>query len=88
MAYDIRSGSRRKEALALCRAFATGGQKSVHEVWVTDSEQADLMDDLRLIIDEQTDRLLFVSLDTRQKIKTLGMGCGLVAPDLFLVGAK
>lgn len=38
-AYDIRDNRCRAGALKLLRGFATGGQKSVHEIWLTEAEK-------------------------------------------------
>ncbi len=45
IAYDVRVPNRLVAALHLTRRYATGGQKSVHECWLT--EDFDRRDDFR-----------------------------------------
>jgi len=84
-AYDIRDDSRRTEALRLLRAFATGGQKSVHEVWLTSCEKRDVLDDMVFIL-RASDRFLLLRLDTRSKPQVLGRAQPVANPDHFYIG--
>jgi hypothetical protein len=42
--------------LALVRGYTTGGQKSVHEVFLTRGERFELLHDMALLLDEDEDR--------------------------------
>lgn len=85
-AYDVSRPSRLIAALHTVRAYATGGQKSVHEVFLTPAERGDLLHDLELILDEEEDRFLLLRLDTRARVHTLGKGATPSDPDLFYLG--
>ncbi|MGR6800061.1 CRISPR-associated endonuclease Cas2 (plasmid) [Sphaerotilus sulfidivorans] len=47
-AYDIRDNRCRAGALKLLRGFATGGQKSVHEIWLTEAEKRRVLEQIVL----------------------------------------
>ncbi|MFP4684111.1 MAG: CRISPR-associated protein Cas2 [Ectothiorhodospira sp.] len=85
-AYDVSSPSRLRAALALVRAYATGGQKSVHEVFLTSAECHELLHDMALLLDEHEDRFLLLRLDARGRVHTLGQGSAPCDPDLFYLG--
>jgi CRISPR-associated protein Cas2 len=73
VAYDISHPRRLARALKTVRAYATGGQKSVHECWLLPGELATLKRDLEAVIDPVEDSVLFVRLDPRLKPRTLGI---------------
>ena len=84
-AYDIVRNRRRRAALALVRAYATGGQKSVHEVFLTTSERHELLHEMSLILDEETDRFLLLRLDPRARCYALGIANAPIDPAYFYV---
>jgi CRISPR-associated protein Cas2 len=86
VAYDISHPRRLARALKTVRAYATGGQKSVHECWLLPGELATLKRDLEAIIDSAEDSVLFVRLDPRLKPRTLGIARPPVDPAFFFVG--
>lgn len=71
--YDIADPGRLKAALDLSRHYATGGQKSVHECWLTARERSELLQRLEQMIDVRDDRVLLVALDPRRHVVTLGI---------------
>ena len=83
--YDIRQARRLRAALKATRGFATGGQKSVHECWLTDAERADLLANLSMIINDE-DSLMCIRLDPRQKVITLGRALSPSDGNCFYVG--
>lgn len=85
-AYDVANRRRLTAALALVRAYATGGQKSVHEVFLTEAEKRELLHDMALILDEEEDRFLLLRLDPRSRVHTLGKGLPPHDPSLFYMG--
>ena len=85
-AYDVCDSSRLRAALHCVRAFATGGQKSVHEVWLTEAEKGELLGDMGYILDEAQDSFLLIQLDPRQTVHTLGLGVPPADPDWFYLG--
>jgi CRISPR-associated protein Cas2 len=57
VAYDISHPRRLARALNVVRAYATGGQKSVHECWLLPRELLALQRDLEAIIDHGEDSI-------------------------------
>ena len=84
VAYDICHPRRLARALKIVRAYATGGQKSVHECWLEPGELAVLKRDLEAVIDAGEDSVLFVRLDPRMKPRTLGIARPPADPPSFL----
>lgn len=85
-AYDISEPRRLIAALKLARAYATGGQKSVHELFLTPAERDDLVEAMRRLIDPATDRFLLLRLDPRSRVHTLGKALAPADPDYFYIG--
>ncbi len=84
-AYDIRDHRRRSGALKLVRAYATGGQKSVHEVFLSAGEKRRLIDDMGSVI-APDDRFMLLRLETRSRSLVLGRAQQPADPDYFYVG--
>lgn len=76
--YDIACSRTRRRALKAIKGTAIGGQKSLYECWLTSGELQDVMTTIRSLLDEETDRAVFVRLDPRATVHTLGKA---VAPD-------
>jgi CRISPR-associated protein Cas2 len=70
--YDIASSKRRRRALKAVKGQAIGGQKSLYECWLTSGELQQAMHELRRLIDPSADRVVFVRLDPRAQVRTLG----------------
>ena len=85
-AYDISQPRCLAGALTLIRAYATGGQKSLHEVFLTPAERQTLIADMSVLIDPRTDRFLLIKLDPRSRVHTLGKAVQPADPDYFYVG--
>jgi CRISPR-associated protein Cas2 len=73
VAYDIASAKRRRRALKAVKGHAIGGQKSLYECWLSAAELQLAMAALRELIDAEDDRVIFVRLDPRAAIHTLGV---------------
>ncbi len=84
-AYDVSQPRRLAAALALVRGFATGGQKSVHEIFLTPYEKRELLHALSLLLDEEEDRFLLLRLDPHAKCLTLGRANPPADPSYFYV---
>lgn len=82
-AYDVRCKKRLRLALKVCRAFASGGQKSAHECWLTPPERALLLHNMRLVIDEDEDQFALIALDPRRPVATLGTAVPPANPEFF-----
>lgn len=85
-AYDVSEARRLSAALKLTRAYATGGQKSVHELFLTPAERTSLVEDMSVLLDLETDRFLLLKLDPRSRVHTLGKAVAPADPDFFYVG--
>ena len=84
-AYDIQIARRRAAVLKRLRAYATGGQKSVHEVWLTLSEKQALLAEMPNHLDTQ-DRFALIRLDPRSRTHAIGCGQAPCDPDYFYIG--
>lgn len=71
--YDVSCPKRLAAALKIVRGHATGGQKSVHEVMLTEGERRLLVDAMRALIDEREDRFFLLKLDRRAPVITRGI---------------
>jgi CRISPR-associated protein Cas2 len=71
-AYDIACPRRRRHALNLCTGLASGGQKSVHECWVTPAERRHLEAGLASICDPRRDRWMVSDLGPAPLVRTFG----------------
>jgi CRISPR-associated protein Cas2 len=85
-AYDVADPSRLRAALRVLRHYATGGQKSVFECFLTPSEKASLLAEVQEVIDLSEDRFLLIRLDPRSSVETLGIAVKPVDPDFYYVG--
>lgn len=84
--YDIADHTTRRHALKLVRRYAMGGQKSVHECWLTAKERDALFADLSYLTNEHTDSIVIVRLDPRQLSYALGGGVIPEYTDWFYIG--
>jgi CRISPR-associated protein Cas2 len=85
-AYDVSDAGRLRAALALVRAYATGGQKSVYEIFLTPAERHRLLQDMSLILDEGEDRFFLLRIDPRARCYSLGVATPAADPSYFYVG--
>lgn len=85
-AYDIACDRRRLAALKLLRGYATGGQKSVHEVFLTRYERRELLHNMSLLLDDRNDRFFLLQLDPRARSHALGVASPPADPNYFYVG--
>jgi CRISPR-associated protein Cas2 len=84
-AYDICDHRRLRAALDVVRSYATGGQKSAYEVFLTLRERGDLLHDMAHVLDVDEDRFLLVQLDPRATTLTLGVAVQPADPQMFYV---
>lgn len=71
-AYDIRDNKRLRKALKVVRAYASGGQKSVFECFLTNAEKSALLAEIEDVVDTSEDRFFLLKLDARCRVLTLG----------------
>lgn len=84
--YDIADGARRRRALKTVKGHAIGGQKSLYECWLTSAELQHAMHALRDVIDQSVDRVIFVQMDTRASVRTLGKAIAPADGEFFYHG--
>ena len=85
-AYDVAEPRRLAAALHIVRGYATGGQKSVHEIFLSPAERHELLHELSLILHETEDRFLLLRLDPRASYHAIGIGTTPADPSYFYVG--
>lgn len=85
-AYDVSEPRRLAATLQLVRRYATGGQRSVHEVYLTPFERTSLLEDMAVLLNMDTDRFLLLRLDPRSRVLTLGLAKAPADPDYFYIG--
>ena len=71
-AYDISCNRRLRKALYVLRSYASGGQKSVFECFLTPAEKSRLLADMQQVIDPGEDRFMLLSLAGAKHIRILG----------------
>ncbi|MGY6214196.1 CRISPR-associated endonuclease Cas2 [Methylolobus aquaticus] len=85
-AYDVSDDKRLRKALYVLRNYATGGQKSVFECFLTKAEKRALLFEIKQVLDPVEDRFLLLRLDPRSGVGTLGVAVPPVDPDFFYIG--
>ena len=83
--YDVACPKRLARALKLTRTYATGGQRSVHEVFLTETERDTMVRNMRELLDLSADRFLLLRLDPRSPVRTLGKATAPAERSIFLV---
>lgn len=71
-AYDISCNRRLRKALYVLRAYASGGQKSVFECYLTPNEKEQLLVEIAQVIDPSEDRFILLRLVGAKHVRTLG----------------
>ena len=84
--YDVSDNRRLRRALYVLRDYATGGQKSVFECFLTPGEKRELISRVDDIINPVEDRFLLLQLDGRRPVHVLGVARKPVDPDFFYIG--
>ena len=85
-AYDVADPRRLKRALDLVKGFATGGQKSAYEGFVSAGEHRELLHDMGTVLDAAEDSFHLLRLDPRARVIVLGRAVAPVDPPFFLHG--
>ncbi len=85
-AYDVRHPRRLRHALKVLKHYATGGQKSVFECYLSDAEREALILDVKSVLNLEADRFMLVRIDPRSRTEALGIAVQPADPDFFYVG--
>ena len=85
-AYDVAESKRRYRVHQVVKDYATGGQKSVFECFLTPLEHRDLHAKIRPLIDENEDRFALIRIEERTQPILHGIATPAVDPDFYYVG--
>lgn len=85
-AYDVCEPARLRKVHHVVKNFATGGQKSVFECFLTPTEREELLAGAREILDEDEDRMALLRIEQRARPMLLGIAVPASDPDFFYVG--
>jgi CRISPR-associated protein Cas2 len=85
-AYDISDPKRLRRGLAVMKQFATGGQKSVFECFLTEAEKIRLIWEIRTVIHPDEDRFFLIPIETRSPVRTLGIAVAPEDPPYYYAG--
>jgi CRISPR-associated protein Cas2 len=83
--YDMACPRRLVAALKLIRAHATGGQKSVYEIHLTQGERVLLRSAMKALMEPAEDRFFLLKLDRRAAVQTLGVAVPPSSARFFMV---
>ncbi len=85
VAYDVCEPKRLRKIHKAVKRFATGGQKSVFECFLTPAERRRLLAETREIIAAEEDRLALLRIEERARPILHGIATPVVDPDFYLV---
>ncbi|WP_435101148.1 CRISPR-associated endonuclease Cas2 [Arhodomonas sp. AD133] len=85
-AYDVRDPGRLRAALTVIKGYASGGQKSAYECWLTHDEHQALHRAMDFVLNLHEDSFMAIPLEPRKPIATLGVAVKPVDPDYFYFG--
>jgi CRISPR-associated protein Cas2 len=86
VAYDVGDPSRLAATLDVVREFATGGQLSVHECFLSAGELATLRSALAGVVDVRHDAVLVAGISARHRPRVLGRARLPADPSFFFFG--
>ena len=86
VAYDVRDPKRWAKVHKLVVGYATGGQKSAFECFLTEAERRDLVLQLQVTLDLSEDRAHVVRLRRNCAVWTLGVAVPPQDPVFYFVG--
>lgn len=85
-AYDVSCPRRLRAALQVLKGYASGGQKSVFECFLSAAERTELLARVREVIDPAEDRFLLLPLAGDRPVGTLGIAVPPEDPEYYYVG--
>jgi len=85
-AYDVASPKRLRRVHKVVKQYATGGQKSAFECFLTVSERSMLISDVRQQMDESEDRFALLRVEERTEPLLFGRAEQPSDPDFYYVG--
>lgn len=85
-AYDVSDPRRLRLALNIVKDYATGGQKSAYECYLTDAERRGVLRAVAEVIDDSEDRFFLLRLEPRMRPRVFGTAVQPADPDFYFVG--
>ncbi len=85
-AYDISDPRRLRKALEVMKQYATGGQKSVFECFLTEPEKNRMVGEMQQVIAPQEDRFFLIPIGAEEEIRTLGIAVKPCDPPFYYAG--
>lgn len=85
-AYDVCEPSRLRCALDIVKEYATGGQKSAYEVFLTPNERTELLGRMQCTLDLLEDSFALIPLGDGCRVHTLGIATAPEDPPFFYFG--
>ena len=85
-AYDISCPQRLHRGLRVLKGYASGGQKSVFECFLTPFERRTLLAEIAAVIDARHDRFLLLPLAADRTVRTLGIALLPEDPAYYYIG--
>ena len=87
-AYDVTDSDRLQAALHVLKGYASGGQKSVFECFLTARERRALLEEVRGVLDTREDRFLLLPLPGHRGIRGLGIAVPPSDPEFYIRGVR
>ncbi len=84
--YDVANPKRLRRMLREVKRYATGGQKSVYECWLTESERGHLLKATLRLLHPEADHFFIVRLDPRQRPELFGLAAPWVDARMLYLG--
>ncbi|MDX1606540.1 MAG: CRISPR-associated endonuclease Cas2 [Candidatus Competibacterales bacterium] len=84
-AYDVSCPRRLQQSLRVLKGYASGGQKSVFECYLTAAERRNLLAEVGSVIDAREDRFLLLPLSGARSVEILGIAVRPEDPDYYYV---
>ena len=85
-AYDIREPRRLAKVLAVIKGYASGGQKSAYECWITLRERQQMTREVAEVMDQTEDSFALIPLHIRKPVAALGAAVEPADPDFYYFG--
>ncbi len=85
-AYDVSDPKRLRQVRRVVKDYATGGQKSVFECFLSPKEHANLYSDVCSLMNGGEDRFALLRVEERTQPVLLGIATPAVDPNFYYVG--
>lgn len=86
VAYDIADPKRLRKVHQVVKQYATGGQKSAFECFLSNSERVELIKQGCSLIDPNVDRFALIPVNQQGETIVTGIALPAVDPDFYYVG--